>query len=83
VFVEPRAARQGIGRRIMSAVESAMRAELGATRSGYAFYRSLGYQPLDELRVDLGGGVAMHFTRMRKPLTPANSDHAVPSLMTG
>ena len=88
VFVEPLAARQGIGRRIMGAVENAMRgegfrmAELGATENGRDFYRSLGYQKLNVFQVDVGDGVSMRFTRMRKSLVPANADERNPVSMT-
>ncbi len=80
VFVEPLAARRGIGRRIMAAVEDALRregfqtAELGATENGCAFYRSVGYQAVGPFQVELGKGITMPFTRMRKVLVPANSD---------
>lgn len=80
VFVEPAAARRGIGRRIMAAIEDAVRAggfgsaELGATQNGRDFYRSRGYQPLGLFQVELGDGIAMQFTRMRKSLLPANED---------
>lgn len=86
VFVEPLAARQGIGRRIMSAVENALRsegfhtAELGATENSGDFYRSVGYQALGPFHVDLGDGISMPLTRMRKTLVPANSDERRPSL---
>ncbi|WP_119301075.1 GNAT family N-acetyltransferase [Dongia deserti] len=86
VFVEPLAARQGIGRGIMSAVENALRAaglrtaELGATENSRGFYRSVGYQVLDPFHVDLGDRISMPLTRMRKALAPANSDESGPSL---
>lgn len=86
VFVEPLAARQGIGRRIISAVENALRsegfrtAELGATENGRDFYRSVGYQAVSPFHVDLGDGITMPFMRMRKALVPANSDEPGPSL---
>lgn len=79
VFVEPLAARQGVGRRIMNAVEDRLRrvgfatVELGATVSGNAFYRALGYQPLREMRINFGGGVDFALTVMSKHLAPANA----------
>jgi GNAT superfamily N-acetyltransferase len=82
IFVEPLAARQGIGRQVMNAVENAMRgegfrsAELGATDCGLGFYRRLGFRPVKEFTVGLGDGIDMHFTRMQKVLAPANSDAA-------
>jgi GNAT superfamily N-acetyltransferase len=88
VFVEPLAARQGIGRRIMGAIENAMRdegfriAELGSTDNGRDFYRSLGYLPVAGFQVDVGDGIHLRLTRMRKSLVPANSDEANPSLMS-
>jgi GNAT superfamily N-acetyltransferase len=86
VFVEPLAARQGIGRRIMSAVENALRnggfqtAELGATENSGDFYRSVGYQALGPFHVELGDGISLPLTRMRKALAPANSDELGASL---
>jgi GNAT superfamily N-acetyltransferase len=88
IFVEPLAARQGIGRQIMSAVESAMRgegfrtAELGATDCGLGFYRRLGFRAVREFAVGLGDGVDMHFTRMQKAIVPANSDQPDPPAMS-
>jgi GNAT superfamily N-acetyltransferase len=88
VFVEPPAAGQGIGRRIMGAVENLMRAEgirvaeLGSTANGLAFYSGLGYRPLSTFHVDVGDGVNMRLIRMSKPLVSANSDEAGPSSMT-
>ncbi|MBL9034105.1 MAG: GNAT family N-acetyltransferase [Rhodospirillaceae bacterium] len=84
VFVEPLAARRGIGRRIMNAVEDRLRGEgfatveLGATVSGHAFYRTLGYQPLREMRIDLGGGVSFALTVMSKTLA-ANTGSRPPA----
>jgi len=88
IFVEPLAARQGIGRQVMKAVEDAMRgegfriAELGATDCGLGFYRHIGFRPVTEFSVDLGDGIDMHFTRMQKTLAPANSDAAAPRSLT-
>jgi GNAT superfamily N-acetyltransferase len=88
VFVEPLAAGQGVGRRIMGAVENFMRsegirvAELGSTKNGRAFYGSLGYRPLGPFHVDIGDGITMHLIRMSKPLVPANSDEPSPASMT-
>ena len=88
VFVEPLAAGQGVGRRIMGAVENFMRAEgirvaeLGSTENGRAFYSSLGYRPLSAFHVDIGDGINMRLTRMSKPLAPANSDDCGPASMT-
>jgi GNAT superfamily N-acetyltransferase len=88
VFVEPLAARQGIGRRLMKAIEDAMRndgfrvAELGSTDNGRDFYRNLGYLPSGGFQVDVGDGIRLRLTRMRKSLVPANSDEANPSSMS-
>lgn len=79
VFVEPLVARQGVGRRIMNAVENAVRGdgfpsvELGATDSGLSFYQAIGYQPLRMLQVGLGDGISFRITVMNKSLAPANS----------
>ncbi|GIK96164.1 MAG: acetyltransferase [Alphaproteobacteria bacterium] len=87
IFVDPGAARQGVGRRVMNAVENALRAagfrsaELGATENGRDFYGRLGYEALGVFQVDLGG-VGMPFTRMGKTLAPANADGIRPVRMT-
>lgn len=85
IFVEPLAARGGVGRRIMAAVESSVTglgfhtAELGATENARTFYERVGYRPLGVLEVDLGDGIAIRFTRMRKSLAPAAAnDGAAP-----
>lgn len=88
VFVEPLAAGQGIGRRIMGAVENFMRAEgiraaeLGSTENGRGFYRGLGYRPLGAFHVEIGDGIDMRLIRMSKALAPANSDESGPASMT-
>jgi GNAT superfamily N-acetyltransferase len=87
VFVEPLAVRQGIGRKLMDAVEDAMRrrefhtAELGATENGCSFYRSVGYESMGAFHVDIDG-ITMRFTRMRKVLVPANCDVPLPALIS-
>lgn len=79
VFVEPLIARQGVGRRIMNAVENGIRGEgfhkveLGATDSGLSFYQAIGYHGLRGLQVDLGDGVNFRITVMQKFLA-ANMD---------
>lgn len=78
IFVEPLVARRGVGRRVMNAVEDRLRGEgfasveLGATVSGDAFYRAIGYRPLREMRIDLGNDVDFGLTVMSKSLAPAN-----------
>jgi GNAT superfamily N-acetyltransferase len=80
VFVEPLMARQGIGRRIMSAAENAVRGEgfqrveLGATESGLNFYQAIGYQPQRVMQIGLDSGATFRITVMNKSLAPANSD---------
>jgi GNAT superfamily N-acetyltransferase len=88
VFVEPLAAGQGVGRRIMAGVESFLRmegirvAELGSTENGLAFYRSLGYRQLNAFHVDIGEGNGMRLIRMSKPLASANLDEPGAASMT-
>ena len=88
VFVEPLAAGQGIGRRIMSGVESFMHmdgvriAELGSTGNGVAFYNNLGYRELNAFHVDIGDGNSMRLIRMSKPLASANVDEPGLASMT-
>ncbi len=79
VFTEPLVARQGVGRRVMNAVENAIRgegfhvAELGATDSGLPFYQAIGYHGLRGLQVELGNDVNFRITVMQKYLA-ANLD---------
>lgn len=88
IFVDPLAARQGIGRQVMNSVEHALRgegfrsAELGATDCALGFYRRLGFRPVKEFNVELGDGIDMRFTRMRKALGAANTDQAAPNSLT-
>ncbi|HWA50249.1 MAG TPA: GNAT family N-acetyltransferase [Dongiaceae bacterium] len=87
VFVEPLVARQGIGKRLMLAVENAMggegfdTAELGATDSGLPFYQAIGYHCLRVLQIDLDDGITFRATVMKKRLAPANSDPTHPREM--
>ena len=80
VFVEPLLARQGIGRRVMSAAENAVRGEgfqsveLGSTECGLSFYEAIGYRPQRPLQIGLGHGATFRITVMNKRLAPANSD---------
>lgn len=85
VFVEPLLARQGIGRRIMSAAENAVRGEgfrsveLGSTECGLAFYKTIGYEPLRPLQIELGPSLTFRITVMKKSLAAANSVPGRPS----
>lgn len=69
----------------MGAIETFLRsnsfrdAELSATDNSRAFYRSLGYRPLGVFQVDVGDGVSLRLTRMRKSLLQAGSDGPDPS----
>ena len=73
MYTSPRAARQGVGRLILSLCEAAARAEgfarveLMATLSGEPLYRACGYQPIERLS-DGRGGVAVPLIRMGKAL---------------
>ena len=73
-FVHPDWARRGIGAMILQACEQAARAEgftrmeMGATLSGVAFYRAMGYADAEEQQVPLGEGTEtlpiLHMTKM-------------------
>jgi len=71
-FVAPEAARQGIGRRILTACEEAARRagftslELMATLPGVPFYLALGFTAVENVTDTLPNGVALRFVRMRR-----------------
>jgi len=70
-FVHPDCGRRGIGRRLLEVcVEAAKRAgftsfELGATSPGVPFYKALGFETYDEVKLDLPDGVQLPITCMR------------------
>ena len=74
-FVDPRAARCGIGRAILQHCEAAARAagyrsaELMSTLPGVEFYRACGYIAGEPCMFTVGNGVAIEFVPMRKQLT--------------
>jgi GNAT superfamily N-acetyltransferase len=78
VFVDPAAARRGIGSAIMARAErdaarhGIRRLGLTATLSGVPLYRRLGYRPVAEVAVDLGGGRRFGGLKMEKLLEPAD-----------
>jgi len=71
-FVRPDCARQGIGSLILEACEAAAttagfrRLEMGATLSGVAFYRAMGYAEVENQAVRLGNGEVLAIVRMAK-----------------
>jgi GNAT superfamily N-acetyltransferase len=73
MYTQPRHARRGVGRLILSLCEEAARregfrrVELAATLAGVPLYRACGYQPIESIRDDRGG-VAVPLVRMGKPL---------------
>ncbi|SOD91216.1 GNAT family N-acetyltransferase [Caenispirillum bisanense] len=81
VFVHPGAARRGVGRRIMAAVEAEMlaaghdRAVLTATLPGVAFYTALGWRPMRAVRLALPGGHAFRGLDMAKLLRRPQAGH--------
>lgn len=74
-FVDPDFARQGIGRRIMKACESAAteagftRLELGATLPGVPLYSAMGYQPIETIEHPLPEGEVLPVVRTGKRLS--------------
>ncbi len=70
-FVDPGAARRGIGSQLLAASEAAARAdgfvqfELLATLPGVPFYAARGFEVTDNVSIDLGG-VSVPFVAMRK-----------------
>ena len=73
MYTDPRFARRGVGRLILTLCESAAAAEgfgeleLMATLSGYPLYRSFGFVDLEEVTDDTGGA-PVPLVRMRKQL---------------
>lgn len=73
MYTDPRHARRGAGRLILSACEDAARRdgfrrmELMSTLSGEPLYRACGYEPVERL-TDARGGVPVPLVRMRKML---------------
>jgi GNAT superfamily N-acetyltransferase len=75
LFVHPSRARMGLGTRILKACEAAAksagfeRAELTATLTGAKLFRRHGYVVVEEIRLPLENGEALHLLRMSKQLT--------------
>ena len=79
VFVSPRAQHGGRGKALMLALEDEARArgveeaELSVSVPSVQFYRSLGYEMVEERSRDLGGGERLDFWKATKRLVPAAS----------
>ena len=75
-FVAPEAARQGVGREILAACESAAvtagftRFELMATLPGVPFYKASGYRESEEVLDPLPDGTVVRFVRMTRTTLP-------------
>ncbi len=75
VFVAPRAARRGVGRLTMEAIERSCRASgrrdlaLSASLNAEGFYARLGYTPLSRGTWTVEPGIALGYVRMRKGAT--------------
>ena len=73
MYTDPRFARLGVGRLVLSLCESAASAEgfqeleLMATLSGHPLYRSFGFVDIEEV-IDDTGGAAVPLVRMRKSI---------------
>lgn len=73
-FVHPEWARRGIGSMILKACERAAieagftRLEMGATLSGVAFYRAMGYAEIEEQEAPLGNGETLAIVKMAKEI---------------
>jgi GNAT superfamily N-acetyltransferase len=71
-FVHPDWARRGFGTMILEACEKAAieagftRLEMGATLSGIAFYRAMGYVEIENQSVPLGNGETLPIVKMAK-----------------
>jgi GNAT superfamily N-acetyltransferase len=71
-YVHPEHARKGVGGMLIRAGEEAATAmgfdrfELVATLSGIAFYRAMGYSPMEPVPVELPDGTVIDCLRMQK-----------------
>jgi GNAT superfamily N-acetyltransferase len=78
-FVDPSAARRGIGSLLLEHCERAARArgfarvELMATLPGAKLYAARGYSASAQVRYDLGGGEGIEFIPMHKDLSAATA----------
>jgi len=78
-FVHPDWARRGIGSLILEACENAARQagfsrlEMGATLSGVAFYRAMGYTAVENQQVPLGNRETLPIVKMTKEVRRQNS----------
>ena len=74
MFVDPAAARRGLGRQILAAAEAAARAagfsacELMATLPGVPLYKACGYEEIEPATLDLPDGTRLGAIRMGKRL---------------
>ena len=74
-FVDPSAARQGLGRLLLkhcadAAADAGFRTlELAATMPGVPLYRACGFSEIDTFELELPGPVRVPLTRMRKTIT--------------
>lgn len=74
-FVHPDWARRGIGRMLLEACEKAAlaaeftRLEMGATLSGVAFYRAMGYTEIEKQSAPLGNAETLAIVKMAKDVT--------------
>ncbi|SRR5258708_5105285 len=73
-FVHPRAARRGLGRRLLETCAAAARAagfsalELGSTLPGVALYQAFGFAAMEQIEQPMPGGLALQLVRMRLEL---------------
>ncbi len=77
VYVDPRASRRGIGRRLLRCAEGSIAkegvsgAKLNASRNALQFYLSEGYQVVERTTQDLPDGSQMQCYEMQKDLHAA------------
>lgn len=76
-FVDPAAARRGLGSMLLAHCTAAARAagftslELVSTMPGEPLYLRHGFTPLERIELPLSGGVTVALTRMRKDISAA------------
>jgi GNAT superfamily N-acetyltransferase len=79
MFVDPAYARRGLGRQILQAAENDAahagftRFELMATLPGVPLYETCGYEPVEQVTMELPDGAKLGAVKMRRVLHPSGA----------